>query len=121
MTYVTQGVFYISAQLPVENLAEVEAAIAQHIQTLHMEPVTQAEIDRVRTLVANRYVFGNETPSDRAGLYGYYQAIVGDLSPAVNYPTRIQQLNTEDLQQAAQHYLTTDAYRVVTLSPVGIT
>jgi predicted Zn-dependent peptidase len=119
MTYVTQGVFYISAQLPVENLAEVEAAIAQHIQTLHMEPVTQAEIDRVRTLVANRYVFGNETPSDRAGLYGYYQAIVGDLSPAVNYPTRIQQLNTDDLQQAAQHYLTTDAYRVVTLSPMG--
>jgi predicted Zn-dependent peptidase len=115
MTYMPQGIFYISAQLPVEHLATVEAAIIEHIQRLHAEPVSEAEINRVRTLVANRYIFGNETPSDRAGLYGYYHAVVGDLIPALNYPAHIQAIDAIALQQAAQRYLTPDAYGVVTL------
>jgi zinc protease len=117
MTYTTQGVFYISAQLPAEHLAEVEAAIAHHISILQTELVSDAEINRVRTLVANRYIFGNETPSDRASLYGYYQAVVGDLMPALNYPARIQALDAVDLQRAACQYLSPNAYGVVILKP----
>ncbi|MBW4657302.1 MAG: insulinase family protein [Drouetiella hepatica Uher 2000/2452] len=117
MTYTQQGVFYISAQLPSENLAIVEAAIAQHVGSLQTELVSEDELERVRTLVANRYVFGNETPSDRAGLYGYYQAVIGDLAPAIDYPLHIQSLSTADLQAAAQQYLSPDAYSVVTLKP----
>ena len=77
LTYQHQGAFYISAHLPPENLPAVEAAIVQHIRTLQADGVTEAEIDRVRTRVANQFVFGNETPSDRSGLYGYYQALTG--------------------------------------------
>lgn len=117
MTYIRQGLFYISAQLPVENLETVEAAILEHIRRLHSEPICEAEIQRVRTIVTNRYVFGNETPSDRASLYGYYQSIMGDLTPAFNYPAQIQSLNAEDLQLAAQHYLSPEAYRAVILKP----
>jgi zinc protease len=117
MTYTQQGVFYVSAQLSVEHLAEVEAAIAQHIHTLTTEPIREAEIARVRTLVANRYVFGNETPSDRAGLYGYYQSVLGDLAPALNYPARIQAIDRLDLQTAAQKYLLPEAYGVLVMRP----
>jgi zinc protease len=117
MTYISQGLFYISAQLPAENLAEVEAAIAQHIRTLHTEIVSETEIRRVGTLVANRFVFGNETPSDRAGLYGYYQAIMGDLAPALNYPTLIQSVTAAAVQAAVQQHLSPDAYRVVIMKP----
>jgi zinc protease len=117
MTYRHQGLFYLAAQLPAENLAEVEAAIAQHIRTLQTEPVTEAEISRVRTQVANRFIFGNETPSDRAGLYGYYQSMVGDLAPAFSYPARIQALEAVDLQAAAQKYLSPDSYGVVAIRP----
>ncbi|MBW4622090.1 MAG: insulinase family protein [Cyanosarcina radialis HA8281-LM2] len=112
-----QGLFYIQAQLPVENLHEVEAAIREHIRTLQTELVTTAEIDRLRTQVANRFVFGNETPSDRASLYGYYQSMLGDLAPALNYPARIQALEAIDLQAAAQKYLSPDAYGVVAIKP----
>ncbi|GAB4473179.1 MAG: pitrilysin family protein [Elainellaceae cyanobacterium] len=117
MTYTHQGVFYISAQLPADNLDEVEAAIAQHIRRLQTEPVTDFEIQRIRTLVANRFVFGNETPGDRAGLYGYYHSIVGDLQPALLYPTHIQSVEAADLMAAAQQYLSPDAYSVVILKP----
>lgn len=117
MTYTQQGIFYITAQLPVENLTVVEEAIAHHIGILQTEPIAATEIDRVRTLVANRYVFNNETPSDRASIYGYYQSVIGDLAPALNYPAQIQSLNAADLQIAAQRYLSPNAYQAVVLKP----
>lgn len=117
MTQQLQGTFYISAQLPVENLQIVEEAIAQHIHTLQTQPVQETEIARIRTQVANRFIFSNETPSDRASLYGYYQSLVGDLEPAFNYPAAIQALDTNDLLSAAQQYLSANAYGVVVLKP----
>ena len=112
-----QGTFYISATLPVENLAQVEAAIVQHIHTIQTQPVEEWEIARIRTQVANRFIFANETPSDRAGLYGYYQSMVGNLEPAFDYPARIQALDAGVMQAAAQKYLSADAYGAVILKP----
>jgi len=117
MTFQWQGVFYISAQLPAENIPVVEAAIVHHLEKLQTELITTAEIDRVRTQVANRFIFGNERPSDRAGLYGYYHALLGDLQPAFDYPQLIQSLTAEDLQQAAQKHLNPQAYGVLAVKP----
>ena len=112
-----QGIFYISAKCAVENLAVVENAIAQHIGKIQTELVTESEIARVQRRVANRFIFGNETPSDRSGLYGYYQSLVGDLEPAFNYPAIIQSQDPTDLMQAAKEYLSPDAYGVVFVKP----
>jgi predicted Zn-dependent peptidase len=120
MTQRLQGVFYISVQLPTENLAEVEEAIAQHIRRFQTELVAEADIARIRTQVANRFIFGNEKPSDRTSLYGYYQSQLGDLTPALNYPTRIQSLEAVDLQTAAKKYLSPDAYGVITIKPASV-
>ena len=120
MTQRLQGVFYISVQLPTENLAEVEEAIAQHIRRFQTELVAEADIARIRTQVANRFVFGNEKPSDRTSLYGYYQSQLGDLTPALNYPARIQSLEVVDLQTAAKKYLSPDAYGVITIKPASV-
>nr|ADO19298.1 peptidase M16-like protein [Nostoc flagelliforme str. Sunitezuoqi] len=112
-----QGIFYISAKCAVENLPVVEDAIAQHIGKLQTELVTESEIARIRRRVANKFVFANETPSDRSGLYGYYQSLVGDLEPAFNYPAIIQSQDATDLMQAAKEYLSPDAYGVVFVKP----
>jgi predicted Zn-dependent peptidase len=117
MTQQLQGTFYISAQLPVENLSVVEAAIAEHIRKIQTSMVEASEIARVRIRVANKFIFGNESPSDRAGLYGYYQSLVGDLEPAFNYPAEIQSQTAADVMQAAQKYLSPDAYGVVVMKP----
>jgi len=112
-----QGTFYISATLPVENIAQVETEVAQHINTIQTQPVEEWEIARIRTQVANRFIFANETPSDRAGLYGYYQSMVGNLAPAFDYPSRIQALDASVMQSAAQKYLSPNAYGAVILKP----
>jgi zinc protease len=117
MTFGNQGVFYISAQVPVIHLAAAEAAILEHIQRLHEALVTDAELRRVQTQVANRYIFNSETPSDRAGIYGYYQAMTGSIRHALDYPERIRQVSAEDIRTAIRQYLPLQAYGVVTLKP----
>ncbi|MBW4694588.1 MAG: insulinase family protein [Lyngbya sp. HA4199-MV5] len=117
MTYRHQGAFYISAQLPAENLERVEAAIVHHIRTLQTDLISDAEMTRIRTRVANHFIFGGETPSDRAGLYGYYQTLLGDLSTALDYPKHIQALDAEAVRTAARTYLSPDAYGVVAIKP----
>ncbi len=117
MTQGVQGLFSISAQLSPENIPEVETAIAQHLRQIQLESVTEAELTRIRTQVANRFIFSNERPSDRANLYGYYYSQLGDLEPAFNYPASIQSLETTDIQAAAQRYLSPDAYGVVIMKP----
>lgn len=119
MTFGAQGIFYISANVATARLAAVEVAILEHIQRLHDELVTGAELQRVQTQVANRYVFGSETPSDRASLYGYYQAMTGDIRHALDYPDWIRRVSAEDIRLAAQRYLPTDAYGALILKPAA--
>ncbi len=117
MTQGIQGVFYISATLPTENLREVETIIREQIRRLHTELIEENDLNRIRTQVANRFIFANERPSDRANLYGYYYSQLQDLEPAFNYPKNIQSLSGEDLQEAAINYLNPDAFGLVIMKP----
>jgi len=112
-----QGYFSVSARLPVENLEKVETAIQEQIRQLQEEPISHSDLKRIQTQIANHYIFENEKPSDRANLYGYFFSQLGDLKPAFNYPEIIRHLTPEELQKAAQRYLSPDAYGIVTLSP----
>lgn len=117
MSQGVQGIFYISAQLPPENVSVVENAIKQHLHHIQSEAITEAELTRIRTQVANRFVFSNERPSDRANLYGYYHSQLQDLEPAINYPDKIKALNVSDIREAAVRYLSSDAYGMVVMNP----
>ena len=119
MTQGVQGVFYIAAKLPPENVEEVERAIAEHLRRLQTEPITSEELERIRTKVANHFIFSNERPSDRANLYGYYYSQLGDLEPALNYPAAIQAVQKADVQAAASRYLSPEAYGIVVMKPAS--
>lgn len=117
ITYGEQGVFYISANLAIEQLETVESAVLEHIERLHEQPVSEAELNRVQTQVANRHVFSNETSSDRATMYGYYHAMTGDIDNALNYPIAIKTVDAEAIQSAVKHYLPMTAYGALRLHP----
>ena len=117
LTQGIQGAFYISAVLPPENLAEVEQAIAEQIRLLSTELIAESDLNRIRTQVANRFIFSNERPSDRANLYGYYYSQLGDLEPAFKYPDYIKNIKASDLQSAAEKYLSPEAYGIVLTYP----
>ena len=112
-----QGTFQVFAKLNVEDVAIVEQVIREHILKLHETPVTDEELAKIRTQVSNRFVFGNESPKERAGIYGYYDRIVGSLEPALNYPDLIKAITKEDIQAAVRKYLNPDAYGILIVKP----
>jgi zinc protease len=117
MTHVAQGLFWVSAHLPVENIAVVKAAILEQIQQLHEAHVTPAELTQVQRQTVNSFVFENETPSSRAGLYGYAHAIMGDLATGLSYTQHIQAVSQTAIQAAAQTFLPINAYRSLVMHP----
>ena len=117
ITHGVQGVFYVSAQLPKENIPEVEKAISEHILKIQTTGVAQSELNRISTQIANSFIFSSEKPSERANLYGYYYSQVGNLEPALNYPNYINSLTSQDIQEVTQKYLAPSAYGIVVTRP----
>jgi zinc protease len=115
--FLAQGMFSISARLDAEQIEPVEAAILDHIRRMQQELITPAELQRIRTQVANRYIFANERPSDRANLYGYYQTLMGDLEPAFNYVEILKAITPEDVRDAVKRYLNPEAYAAIVQRP----
>lgn len=120
MTHDLQGVFYISAVLPTENIPQVEQAIIDHISKIQTELIAENDLLRIRTQVANRFIFSNERPSDRSNLYGYYYSQLGNLDYALNYPALIESMEAQDLQKAAETYLNPCAYGLVIMKPKSL-
>nr|WP_242025741.1 pitrilysin family protein [Leptolyngbya sp. FACHB-36] len=111
------GLFTISAWLDAENLERVEAIICDRLSELAAVPVSEAELTRCKRLLCNDYAFSTETPSQLAGLYGYYNTIAQP-DIATTYPQRIQALQPDDLQHLASHYLSPYHYAVTVVRPL---
>ena len=112
-----QGVFWISAHLPIEHLSAVEAAVLEHVQKLREELITTQELEQIKRQTINHFVFENETPSSRAGLYGYSHTVLGSLTQGLSYRDRIQSITKETLQDIAQRFLPLEGYRLLKLFP----
>lgn len=110
------GLFTITAWLDPENLERVEAIICDRLSELAAIPLSEVELARCKRLLCNDYAFSTETPSQLAGLYGYYNTLA-TLEFASTYPQRIQSLQPEELQSLASHYLSPYHYAAVVVRP----
>lgn len=111
------SLFTISAWLEPQYLKAVEELICDRLLALQVTPVSEAEISRCKRLLCNDYAFSTETPSQLAGLYGYYHTIAS-AEMAVIYPEKIMSFQSEDLQRIASQYLSPHYYAVVSLKPI---
>lgn len=116
-TQAWQGTFQISAKLESTHIPVVEMAIREHLQRLYDEPVSSEELDKIRTQVSNRFIFANESPRDRTGIYGYYDRVVGNLEAALNYPEQINSVTASDIQSAVRQYINPNAYGILIVMP----
>ena len=110
------SLFTISACLHPQHLERVETLIRDRLFQLQTTPVSEAELARCKRVLCNDYAFSTETPSQLAGLYGYYNTIA-NAEVAVIYPEQIQRFSGSDLQQLAQQYLSPNYYAVTVLQP----
>ncbi len=112
------SLFTITAWLAPDRLEATEAIIRDRLGELQHTPISEAELARSQRLLCNDYAFSTETPSQLAGLYGYYSTIAS-AELAVTYPQVIQQLNAQDLQRIARQYLSPERYAVTVMTPLA--
>lgn len=112
------SLFTISAWLAPDRLEATEAIIRDRLWELQQTPISSAELSRSQRLLCNDYAFSTETPSQLAGLYGYY-ATIASAELAVTYPQAIQQIQPHDLQRIARQYLSPERYAVTVMTPLA--
>lgn len=110
------SLFTISAWLEPQHLERVETLICAHLEELQTTLISPRELARCQRLLCNDYAFSTETPSQLAGLYGYYNTL-GSAPLAVSYPEQIESFDAEELQNLAQQYLSPYSYAVTVLKP----
>ena len=110
------SLFTIGAWLDPKYLKEVETIICDRLQQLRQKPVTEVELNKAKRLLTHDYIFSTETPSQLAGLYGYYQTLA-HAELALHYPIMIQRYSAEKLQQVADHYLSPERYAITIMEP----
>ena len=110
------SLFTIGAWLNPQALSRVEGIICDRLNQLDQVLVTEVELKKAKRLLCHDYIFSTETPSQLAGLYGYYHTLArADLS--LNYPATIQQLSAGDLQRIARQYLSPERYAITVMQP----
>jgi predicted Zn-dependent peptidase len=110
------SLFSIDAWLDSKNLQEVENLIKEEIYLLQTKPIKETELAISKRALCNDYIFSTETPSQLAGLYGYYQTIA-NVEYSLKYPEVINSLSAKDLQRYANQYLSPQHYAIALLQP----
>ncbi len=110
------SLFTISAWLEPQYIERVENLIRAYLAELQTTLISPGELSRCKRFLCNDHAFSTETPSQLAGLYGYYNTIA-EPKLALIYPEQIQSFTAEELQSLAQAYLSPHSYAVTVVKP----
>ncbi len=110
------SLFTIQAWLDEAQIPDVEKLIGDRLNYLQEQTVSAVELSRAKSILCNDHIFSMETPSQLAGLYGYYHTL-GELNHAHIYPQLVQRLTANDLQRLARQYLSPERCAIVTMNP----
>jgi zinc protease len=113
------GLFCIGAQLEPKDVARVEATILHEIEKLQQDGIGQAELDRTRRMLTHEFLFSAESPSQLAGIYGYYETL-GGVQRIQEYLELLQSFTPAQIRELAQQYLSLEAYVVTVLKPTAL-
>ena len=99
------------------DVAELEQAFKAQIERLQREPVSDAELQRIRTGAIAREVYALASVMGQAMRLGRLAAVGLDWHLALTYVDRISAVTPEQLQAVARKYLIDDRLTVATLIP----
>ena len=98
------GVFLIMAMCaPDASLDELEKEILTQLDKLKNGDVTQAELDKVKINTKAEFIYGLESSSSVAGLYGDYY-VKGNIKPLLEYEEKLDKITLKDISDTAKKY-----------------
>ena len=117
------GLFTISAYLEADYLEPVENKIIQQVKELLNNPISEAELNKVKRSLCNHFTFALESPNQLVNFLGYYsllgcEALCTDWSNA--YCKIIRKVKSADLQCLVNRYLSPKNCIVTCVIPEAI-
>ncbi len=117
---------FVVAVVPLAGVstAQVEKSVMRQLDRLKTEPVSAAELEKVRNRVAADHARSLDTNSGLAARLSYFEAVAGTWRYTANHPKVIESITAEDVMRVAKQYFTPDNLTVVELvrpntSPAG--
>ena len=111
------GIFAVSATLPPENLAKVEAAIKAQVALIKKNGVTDAELARAKRQIKTAFAFGKEDVESLAESAAYDELGTGDPNYSKRYVSSIARVTAPQVQAMALKYLKDDGLTTAVIEP----
>ncbi len=111
------GIFAVSATLPPENLAKVEAAIKEQVALIKKNGVTDAELMRAKRQIKTSFAFGKEDVESLAESAAYDELGTGDPNYSKRYVSNIEQVTAPQVKAMALKYLKDDGLTTAVVEP----
>ncbi len=104
MELTDDGVFlFLAIANPDIEAEELEKVIIEEIEKLKKEPITQAEIDKIKINTKREFIHTLESSSSLSDLYGGY-LVRGDLAPLLEYEENLDKITPDVIQEVANRY-----------------
>ena len=103
-----------ATEVPPEKLVK---AIQGQINDLKQQPVTQAELSRIKNQVIAHHTYQKDSLFGQAMAIGLTETAGLNWQESEEYPKKIQQVTLADIQKAANTYLTAKRLTIAILKP----
>jgi zinc protease len=113
------SIFSVYAAFPYENRALVEEAILAELQRVLNGDLSEAELERAKTILLSEYALSTEANAGLASTLGFYAIVAGDYRFALSYPEGIRGLTVKDVVEVARKYIDPERYLEIVLVPEG--
>ncbi|MBF0385035.1 MAG: insulinase family protein [Candidatus Omnitrophica bacterium] len=110
-----RGLFFISAVLEEDNIAQVRGEIYLAIEGLIKSPVKKYELDKIKKGMAAELIMSRQRSSDLAYSNAFNEALTGDIDFSEHYLENIKKLTPEDISRVAAKYLAKNSSTTVVL------
>jgi len=113
------GLFSLDAALAPDKLDSALKAIGREISRITVEPVSDAELTRAKTISEADFVFDMEDMSGQARTLAFFQVMTGDMYNADHYLDHIQKVTRADVLRVADAYLKPENLSIGIMAPEG--
>jgi predicted Zn-dependent peptidase len=101
------------------TVEEVEQALYQELERLAREPVSDADLERVRNRLRVDQLRSLQSNSGLASMLTYFQTVAGDWRYLSDYDRQVATITAEDVMAAASRYFTSENRTVAILEAKG--
>ncbi len=101
------GLFIVGGQAPTGKAAEALSGMLEETYRFRNELVTDAELDKAKTMIESDMVYQSQTVQGQARWLGFFECTAGAVEFEDVFYRRVGQVGAKDVQRAAKTYLLT--------------